>query len=121
MSALAKHMLCQGERDILNCPADGGRANNGILLLARHMVKFRGSKSECMKGNRIATAYRIEQNCRGVIHISVELGMIPGQRASRYSDNETDKSRSGLIVKDETCIDEFCPPERFEVLCSLIA
>lgn len=84
------------------------------------MVKFRGSKSECVKGNQIATVYRIEQNCRGVIRISGELG-ISGPRAPRYSDNEIDKPRSGLIVKGETCIDEFCPPERFEVLCSLIA
>ena len=42
------------------------------------MVKFRGSKPECVRGKQIATVHRIEQNSRGVIHIFGELGMIPG-------------------------------------------
>ena len=44
-----------------------------------------------------------------------------GPRPPRYSDNEIDNPRSGLIVKGEIWIDELCLPERFEVLCSLIA
>jgi len=44
-STLAKRMLCQGERDIPNCPADVGRANNRNL---------------CVKGSQIATVHRIK-------------------------------------------------------------
>jgi hypothetical protein len=85
------------------------------------MVKFSGSKSECVKGNKIATVYQVERNCRGVIHTPGELGMIPGHAHLAVLTMKLNKPRSGLIVKGEACIDEFCPLERFEVLCSLTA
>lgn len=81
------------------------------------MVKFRGSKPECVKGNRLRQSIGSSKTAdESSIYLEDSVHAHLAILTMKLT-----KPRPGLIVKGDICIDEFCPPERFEVLCSLIA